>query len=161
MFHVIEKALCTCEGNSSSLEPSAVFLCLQLPWVACICVFREKRESDSWQMGLSVCVCDREQPVNRLQCVYVLSRVTDSRLWGTSCVELEDGNKAEVFGWSVSWARWLAMLQSGSPTACCTHKHTHANAQIHAWMHTHAQSLTDAGLWKLTCAHLSERAISH
>ncbi len=45
-----------------------------------------------------VCVCDREQPVNRLQCVYVLSRVTDSRLWGTSCVELEDGNKDEAFG---------------------------------------------------------------
>ncbi len=62
-----------------------------------MCVQRERR-SDSWQTGLSVCVCDREQPVNRLQCVYVLSRVTDSRLWGTSCVELEDGNKDEAFG---------------------------------------------------------------
>ncbi len=148
----------TCEGNSSSLEPSAVFLSSVAMGGMYMCVQRE-RGSDSWQTGLSVCVCvcvcDREQPVNRLQCVYVLSRVTDSRLWGTSCVELEDGNKAEVFGWSVSWARWLAMLQSGSPTACRTHKHTHANAQIHAWMHTHARSLTDVDLWQLTRIHLS------
>ncbi len=46
----------TCEGNSSSLEPSAVFLSSVAMGGMCMCVQRE-RGSDSWQTGLSVCVC--------------------------------------------------------------------------------------------------------